>query len=146
MATVQLRRSGARQFVGTDERNHTFVTDAAPNAGGQYAGLKPSELLPFAIGSCIGVTLVGILEKQRQGPFDLDIDIEFEQEENPPWPFTRIALHYKFTGDNLGLTRVRKAIETAEQRYCAVTASLKESVKIETRVTINPRERAVTSV
>jgi putative redox protein len=119
--------------------------DAGPNAGGQHAGIKPSELLPFSIGSCIGVTLVGILEKQRQGPFDLKIDIEFEQAADPPWPFTRIALHYKFTGENLDEVRIRKAIETSEHRYCAVTASLKESVNIETRVTVTPRESAVAS-
>ena len=53
MGKVYLRRSGPRQFIGIDERNQTLVVDAAPKGGGEGRGLKPSELVPFAVGTCI---------------------------------------------------------------------------------------------
>jgi putative redox protein len=136
MDRIRLRRSGPRQLVGIDERNHTLVLDTKPDVGGEGAGLKPSELLPFSIAACISVTLIGILEKQRQGPFQMTVDVEFEQSEELPKAFTQILLHWQFTGQNLDLEKIERAVETAEQRYCSVTASLKDSVKIAHRVTI----------
>lgn len=136
MDRVRLRRSGPRQLVGIDERNHTLVLDVKPEVGGEWAGLKPSELLPFSVGACIGVTLIGIMEKQRQGPFQMTVDIDFEQSPEPPSEFTRFALHWQFSGDNLDMAKIERALETAEKRYCSVSASLKESVKVEHKVTI----------
>jgi len=138
MSSVILHRSGPRQFVGIDERNQTLVMDAGPKGGGRHAGLKPSELLPFSLASCSAVSLVGILEKQRQGPFELSIEVDFYQEPEPPWTFTRFSLHYIFTGAHLDEAKVRKAIDLCESKYCSVFASLKESIKIESRVSINP--------
>ena len=137
MSSVTLRRSGSRQFIGIDQRNQTLVVDAGPKGGGQFAGLKPSELLPFSLGSCVGVSLVNILEKQRQGPFDLEIEISFTQKAEAPWPFVRISLHYRFEGDNLDAVKVENAVKMAEEKYCAVSASLKEEVRIENTVSIN---------
>lgn len=137
MSTIVLHRSGKRQFVGTDERHQTLVMDAGPRGGGDHAGLKPSELLPFSLGACIAVTLVNILEKQRQGPFELEIEVSFAQKADPPWQFTRFSLHYRFEGHNLDETKIRSAIKLAEERYCSVTASLKDEIRIETTVSIN---------
>jgi putative redox protein len=136
MDRIRLRRSGPRQLVGIDARNHTLVLDVRPEVGGEFAGLKPSELLPFSVGACIGVTLIGIMEKQRQGPFQMTVEIDFEQSEELPKPFTQILLHWQFAGENLDLAKIERAVETAEQRYCSVTASLKDSVKIEHKVSI----------
>jgi putative redox protein len=136
MDRVRLRRSGPRQLVGIDERNHTLVLDVKPDVGGESAGLKPSELLPFSVAACIGVTLIGILEKQRQGPFQMTVDVEFEQGEEHPRDFKQILLHWQFSGQNLDLAKIERAVETADHRYCSVTASLKESVKITHKVTI----------
>lgn len=136
MERVRLRRSGPRQLVGIDERNHTLVLDVKPDVGGEWAGLKPSELLPFSLGACIGVTLIGIMEKQRQGPFQMTVDIEFEQNPDPPKEFRQIALHWQFSGENLDLAKIERALETAEKRYCSVSASLKESVKVGHKISI----------
>lgn len=136
MERVRLRRSGSRQLVGIDERDHTLVLDTKPDVGGEGAGLKPSELLPFSLGACIGVTLIGIMEKQRQGPFQMTVDIDFEHDLEPPKPFTRFLLHWQFSGENLDVAKIERALETAEKRYCSVSASLKESVKIEHKVSV----------
>jgi len=130
MSRVTLRRTGPRQFEGQDERHHTLSLDIAPEFGGEWAGLKPSELLPFSLGACIAVTAVGILEKMRQGPFDLTVDIDFEHAEEPPKAFKRFDLTWNFRGMNLDEVKLKKAIETSEQKYCSVSASLKEDIMV----------------
>jgi putative redox protein len=136
MATVRLRRSGPRQLVGIDERHQTLVVDTAAAVGGEAAGLKPSELLPFGLAACVGVTTIGILEKQRLGPFEMTVDVEFDHAQERPKPFTYFKLHWQFSGSKLDEEKARKAVEMADERYCSVTASLKDSITIEHRVTV----------
>jgi putative redox protein len=131
-----LRKTGPRQFTGTDERQKTFTVDIAPEFGGQWAGLKPSELLPFGLASCIAVTAVGILEKMRQGPFELSVDVDFEHDEAPPKAFRKFDLTWNFHGTNLDPEKLKKAIETSEEKYCSVSASLKESIRVNHRVQV----------
>lgn len=134
MNRVTLRKSGPRQFVGIDERHHSFTMDIAPEFGGEWAGMKPSELLPFSLGACIAVTAVGILEKMRQGPFELTVDVDFEHDEAPPKAFKRFDLTWNFRGANLDTEKLKKAIETSEQKYCSVSASLRPGIVVQHHV------------
>lgn len=143
MNRVTLKRSGPRQFVGTDERHHTLTLDIAPEFGGEWAGLKPSELLPFSLGACIAVTAVGILEKMRQGPFELTVDIDFEHAEEPPKAFKSFDLTWNFRGTHLDEEKLKKAIETSEQKYCSVSASLKSEIVV--RHNVRLQAEAVTT-
>lgn len=138
MSQVILRKSGRRQFVGIDERKQTLVVDAGPPGGGEFAGLKPSELLPFAVASCIAVTAVGIMEKMRQEPLAMTVSVEFEHEADFPRAFKFFKLHWQFRGDHLDAEKLQKAVHLSEEQYCSVSASLKESITIEHRITIEP--------
>jgi putative redox protein len=133
---VYLRRSGARQFVGTDERKQTLVVDAMPKGGGEGEGLKPSELVPFAVGACIGVTAISILEKQRLEPYDLSLEVDFEHAEEKPHRFSRFVLNWHFRGPKITAEKAQKALEMSHERYCSVAATLKDDVVIEQRVTV----------
>jgi len=131
MNRVTLEKTGPRQFTGTDERHKTFTMDIAPEFGGQWDGLKPSELLPFCLAGCIAVTAVGILEKMRQGPFDLSVDVDFEHDEAPPKAFKKFKLTWTYRGANLDPAKLKQAIETSEQKYCSVSASLRDDIVVE---------------
>ena len=138
MSQVTLRRSGKRQFVGIDERKQTLVIDAGPAGGGEFAGLKPSELLPFAVASCVAVTAVGILEKMRQEPEAMSVSVEFEHEADFPKPFKYFKLNWQFRGTDLDPEKLQKAVHMSEKQYCSVSSSLKESILIEHRIIIEP--------
>lgn len=105
--------------------------DIAPEHGGQWDGMKPSELLPFGLASCIAVTAVGILEKMRQGPFELSIDVDFQHDEKPPKAFRRFDLTWTYRGEGVDPEKLKQAIETSEQKYCSVSASLREDIVVE---------------
>jgi putative redox protein len=136
MDRVRLRKSGPRQFVGIDSKQHTLTVDIQPEFGGESAGLKPSDLMPLSLGSCIGVTAVGILEKMRQGPFELNVDIDFEHEPDPPKKFTQFNLTWHFKGEGLDKDKLLKAITTAEHKYCSVSASLKDEIVVKHTLTL----------
>jgi len=51
-------------------------------------------------------------------------------DEQPPWRFRRIRIHYKFTGRDLDEEYIRRAIELSETKYCATYATLRNCVEI----------------
>jgi putative redox protein len=52
------------------------------------------------------------------------------QDDEPPWRFRKIHLHYELTGKGIDADKVRKAIQISEEKYCSVYATLEEAVEI----------------
>lgn len=123
-------------FVGIDTNKHSVVISTQDEAN--RVGMKPSDLLLVALASCTAVDVVAILHKKRQALTGLEILAEGQQDENPPWTFRKIHLVYRVQGMNLAPEAVRRAIELAEGKYCAVSASLRPQVEISTSFEILP--------
>ena len=56
------------------------------------SGAKPADLLPISLAACTAWDVVNILQKQRQDLQGMDVRIETDQDEDPPWAFTRILM------------------------------------------------------
>jgi putative redox protein len=123
-----------KQFVGIDSSNHSVVlsTQDENNA----IGVKPSDMLLVAVASCTAVDVVQILEKKRMPLAAMTIQVEAEQDEEPPWTFRSIHMHFQVAGKNLTQEDVLKAIELSEGKYCSVAASLRGTVEITTSLEI----------
>ena len=119
---------GGRTFIGTDSTNHSVVL-STPDDG---VGMKPSELLLVAVGSCTAVDVVNILEKKRFQLNSLQIEVNAEQDPNPPWAFRKIHIHYKLQGAELTDKAVEQAIQLSEEKYCSVSATVRSSAEITT--------------
>lgn len=128
MAQVNVTWVQGRTFVGTDSTQHSVVI-SSPADG---VGIKPSELLLLAVGSCTAYDVVNILEKKRALITDVRVTVSGEQEADPPWPFRKIHIHYAVGGENLKPEDVAKAIHLSEEKYCSVSATLRQSVEITT--------------
>jgi putative redox protein len=115
-------------FIGTDSTNHSVVLSTA-NEG---VGMKPSELLLVAVGSCTAVDVVGILEKKRTPLSSLSIEVSAEQQEEPPWTFRKVHIHYKLKGHKLTDKAVEQAIQLSEEKYCSVSATIRGVAEITT--------------
>lgn len=115
-----------KQFVGIDSTNHTVVL-STPNDG---IGIKPSDLLPIAVASCTAVDVVEILEKKRMPLTSLEIISSSEQEQTPPWTFSKIHLHFKIAGKNLTEVAAEQAIRLAEEKYCSVAATVRATAQV----------------
>ena len=119
---------GGKTFIGVDSTNHSVVL-STPADG---VGIKPSELLLVAVGSCTAVDVVNILEKKRFQLNSLEITVSAEQDSNPPWTFRKIHIHYKIQGAELTDKAVEQAIQLSEEKYCSVSATLKPTAEITT--------------
>jgi putative redox protein len=134
MGTATVKWIGGKQFVGIDSTCHSVVL-STPDEG---VGVKPSELLLIAVASCSAVDVVEILTKKRLSLTQLEISATGEQDQDPPWTFRRIRLHYRLSGPDLTEKAVAQAIELSETKYCSVAATIRESAEITTDFEISP--------
>ncbi|MHB8135208.1 MAG: OsmC family protein [Anaerolineaceae bacterium] len=112
---------GGLTFIGTDSTKHSVVL--SPVSEG--TGMKPSDLLLIAVGSCTAVDVVGILEKKRTPLSSLEIEVSGEQDANPPWTYRKVHVHYKLRGKGLSAKAVEQAIHLSEEKYCSVASTIR---------------------
>jgi putative redox protein len=128
MGTATVKWIDGKQFIGIDSTNHSVVL-STPDEG---VGIKPSELLLIALASCSAVDVVEILAKKRMTLTHLEISSSAEQDQDPPWTFRKIHLHYKIGGKNLTDKAVAQAIQLSEEKYCSVAATIRATAQITT--------------
>ncbi len=128
MAQVQVKWLERRQFVGVDSSRHSVVISSQDSENG--IGMKPSELLLLALGSCTAYDVVGILEKKRQRLTGLDVLVTGEQDADPPWAFRKIHVEYVLRGREISEAAVAQAIELSEEKYCSVRATVAGVVEV----------------
>ena len=134
---VELRRvNNAFHFEAVGVAGVPVHMDASPDIGGENAGARPMEMILMGLGGCSAIDIVLILQKQRQVIKDMAISIEGERVPNEtPSVFSKIHVHYTFTGD-LQVEKVARAIELSMEKYCSVTAILNKTAVITHSFTI----------
>jgi putative redox protein len=128
MSTATVKWIEGKQFIGVDSTNHSVVL-STPSEG---IGIKPSDLLLLAVASCSAVDVVEILEKKRMTLTHLEISSSGEQDQDPPWTFRKIHMHFKIGGKNLTEKAVAQAIQLSEEKYCSVAATIRGTAQIVT--------------
>ena len=126
MGTATVKWIEGKQFIGIDSTNHSVVL-STPKEG---IGIKPSDLLLIAVASCSAVDVVEILEKKRMTLTHLEISSSGKQDQDPPWTFRKIHMHYKIGGKNLTEKAVAQAIQLSEEKYCSVAATIRGTAEI----------------
>lgn len=134
MGTATVKWIGGKQFVGIDSTKHSVVL-STPDEG---VGIKPSELLLIAVASCTAVDVVEILEKKRMPLTYLEISAAGEQDQDPPWTFRKVHIHYRVGGKYLSEKAVSQAIQLSEEKYCSVAATIRATAQITTDFEILP--------
>ena len=129
MGIVTLRWVAGTLMVGSDSNGHSVVIGRNPDNKSQMIGMKASDLLLVAAAACSAYDVVEILSKQREPLQDLVVNCQGDQQNDPPYLFTKIHLHYVFKG-SLNPMRVEKAIQLSEDKYCSVINTLRPGVPI----------------
>jgi putative redox protein len=121
----RLEWRGDFRFEGIDSHGTPVPIDAD-----FVAGAKPSELLTISLAACTAYDVVNILRKQRQDLTALTATIESDQDAEAPWRFRRIAVRFTARG-RVDATKAAKALALSEQKYCAVSATLRDAVELD---------------
>ncbi len=126
--TVHVTWLEKEQFVGVDETKHAVVISSQSEGNG--TGMNPSSLLLVSLGACTAYDVTTILRKKRQPLTGLEVQVAGEQQEEMPWCYLKIHVHYVVRGRGLKEKAVRDAIELSEGKYCSVSATLRDVVEL----------------
>lgn len=121
-------------FEGTTPNGRA---DLASGLDPEGSGSRPMELLAMALGGCTAMDVLSILQKMRQPVEAFSVEVGGAQAEDHPKRYTSLEVVYRLKGD-LDETKVARAIELSETRYCSVEATLRPGVPITSRYEIEP--------
>ena len=138
---ARVRWTVGMRFDGLAESGGAMTMDARPEHGGEGAGPSPMETVLLALGGCTGMDVISILVKMRAPLAGLEIAIAADRADEHPRVFTRIALEYVFVGDGLRPEQVSRAVELSQERYCSVSAMLRQAAPLTYSWRIVPASR-----
>ena len=132
MASAIARWSGHKvKFDVESASGHTAEVDEPP-VFGDDDGMRPTEMLLGALGSCTGVNAILLLKKFKQPLKSLEVRVEGEQEKEWPRAFIKIEVTFVLGWDGQhDNEKVDSALDMACNRYCPIHATLSRGVKIQ---------------
>jgi putative redox protein len=116
---------------------HHFAIDAGKDNGGNDAGPRPKALMLSALGGCTGMDVVSILKKMKVVDYELSITVTADQTDQHPKILQNIMVHYDFSGQNLPVKKLQRAVELSETAYCGVSAMLKKASELNHQIRLN---------
>lgn len=134
MPTIHITYHKAnRTFTAVDEMdNHVnFQSNPdgieRPQLQAVSTSVRPMQSLLMGLGTCSGIDIVAILEKQRQDfdSFELKVTAEREQDKVPAlW----INAHVDFIlKGNIDADKAKRAAELSIDKYCSVAETLRRA-------------------
>jgi len=106
---------------------HDITMDAATEFGGKERGPRPKQLLLAALTGCTGMDVMSILGKMKVELDGLKITARATLTENHPRVYSKIELVYEFSGEDLPVGKLTKAVELSQEKYCGISAMLRMS-------------------
>lgn len=128
MIEVTLKRvEGDYGFEAKDSLDHKVTTDSSLENGGSNFGTRPTQLLLMGLGSCSGIDIVAILNKQKQTIESFDINIKGEREKDKvPALWKNIHVVFELTG-NIDEDKAKRACALSIDKYCSVAETLRRA-------------------
>lgn len=120
----------------TEVNGHKITIDAESEAGGQNRGPRPKNLMLSALGGCTAMDVTAILKKMRVDVTGLNVIVEGDLSDEHPKHFSRMHVIYEFSGNDLPMDKLKKAVDLSQERYCGVTAVYKRAMEITTELKI----------
>ncbi|MBP1663112.1 MAG: OsmC family protein [Bacteroidetes bacterium] len=121
----------------TELNGHKLVMDAAEEGGGHDSGPRPKILMLAALAGCTGMDVVLILRKMRVEVVKCNVSVEADVTEEHPKHYSRMHVIYEFTGKNLPLDKLEKAVRMSEETYCGVGAVYRKAIEVTSEIRIN---------
>ena len=119
-----------------DINGHKVIMDANIEGGGHNLGPSPKKLLLVALSGCTGMDVVSVLKKMRVDIQKCSIEVQGDVAEEHPKRYTKMHVIYKFTGKNIPMDKVEKAVKMSEDTYCGVEALFKLAIDVTSEIKI----------
>ena len=131
--SAKLRRVDGLNFNVEVAEGRRIQLNSAEDMGHAFT---PMELFLVALAGCTAMDVQWILEKQRQEVEGLEISVRGVRREEDPAYYEEIYLEYSVRGQSIRKDAVERAIRLSQEKYCSVSAMIKETVKTHITYTI----------
>lgn len=118
------------KFVGEAPTGHVVPMDTTPEAGGESSAPRPGDLPLVALGGCTGMDVVSILRKMQVDLDSFEMVIDGENRKEHPRYFEKVHIKYIFKGRGLDESKIKKAVEMSQDKYCSVSGMMKKSAEL----------------
>ena len=119
-----------------DLNGHKVIMYASSEHGGQDLGPSPKKLQLVALSGCTGMDVVSILTKMRVEIEKCSIEVQGEVADEHPKHYTKMHVIYEFTGKNLPLDKLEKAVKMSEETYCGVEALYRKAIEVTSEIKV----------
>ena len=133
--TIISEWKGGLEFQA-DVDGHKVITDAPVESNGLDHGPSPKKLQLVALAGCTGMDVVTILRKMRVNVASCNITVEGEMREEHPKYYEKMHVIYEFTGQDLPMEKLEKAVKMSEETYCGVEALYKRAIEVTSEIRI----------
>jgi len=113
-----------------------IIMDADVSVGGKDSGPRPKPLMMVSVAGCTGMDVISILEKMRVKVDKFNVRVEGELTEEHPKHFSKMNIIYEFTGKDLPIAKLEKAVNLSQDRYCGVSFNYRKSFEISHEIRI----------
>jgi putative redox protein len=122
-----------RTFTATDEMDNHVNFQSNPDGIERpvleaiSSSVRPMQSLIMGLGTCSGIDIVAILEKQRQDfdSFELKVTADREQDKIPAL-WIKAHVDFIFKG-NVDTDKAKRAAELSIEKYCSVAETLRRA-------------------
>jgi len=119
-----------------EANGHKIIIDAEPDVGGKNLGPRPKPFMLAALGGCTAMDVISILKKMRVEVEKFNVHVEGVLTEEHPKQFYKMHVIYEFTGKNLPMDKLKKAVELSEERYCGVSVVYKKVMELTSEIKV----------
>lgn len=121
---------------------HKIMFDAKPDVGGLNNGAGPKRVMIASLTGCTGMDVASLLTKMRVTVDSFFIEAFTELTEEHPIHYNKIHLLYNFSGTDLDVEKIKKAVKLSQERYCGISYMLGQSSTVTYAIKINGEELA----
>ncbi len=116
---------------------HKLIIDAEPHVGGKDRGPRPKPFMLAALGGCTAMDVISILKKMRVDVEKFNVRVEGDLTEEHPKHFYKMHVIYEFTGKDLPMDKLEKAVNLSEERYCGVSAVYRKALELTSEIVVH---------
>ncbi len=124
--TTTVSWNGELSFTGTNAKGHQTMFD-----GKTQTAASPVEILLEALGACMAVDVVVVLEKSRTPATRIEVTLEGDRHSPEPRYFTAMRPRFDVWGDGIKPNAVARSLRLSLTKYCSVFHSLRSDLVLQ---------------
>ena len=127
---IRMTLNKGLQFTATDDNGHRIVVDTDTEYGGFDQGIRPIEFLLVSLGGCMGMDIVGILQKKGGRIDKFEIVVDGKRAADHPKRYEKISVKILCEGEYRE-EDLKRSLELSRDKYCGAFATLQNPPEIE---------------